>query len=87
MTDLTTLHKNARSLILSLREGLETLEKADEQAGPRQYSTTQIQRSDTTQDSGHTSEGACVQVPQYAVATGLARDLEKKLADLQVTAC
>ena len=32
MTDLTTLHKNARSLILSLREGLETLEKADEQA-------------------------------------------------------
>ena len=35
MTDLTTLHKNARSLILSLREGLETLEKADEQAGPQ----------------------------------------------------
>ena len=32
MTDLATLHKTARSLILNLREGLETLEKADEQA-------------------------------------------------------
>lgn len=31
MTDLATLHKTARSLILSIREGLETLEKADEQ--------------------------------------------------------
>lgn len=55
MTDLSSLHKTARSLILALREGLETLEKGDEQ------------------------------VPVYGQATGLSRDLQKKLTDLQRT--
>ncbi|KAL3147673.1 hypothetical protein ABBQ32_002426 [Trebouxia sp. C0010 RCD-2024] len=52
MSDIKTLHKTARTLILNLRDGLEQLER---------------------------SENA----PHYAVATGLSRQLQQKLSDLQ----
>ncbi|DBB07548.1 TPA: hypothetical protein ACH3X3_009005 [Trebouxia sp. C0006] len=52
MSDIKSLHKTARTLILNLRDGLEQLER---------------------------SENA----PHYGVATGLSRQLQQKLFDLQ----
>lgn len=52
MSDIKTLHKTARTLILSLRDGLEQLERSEN-------------------------------VPHYGAATGLSRQLQQKLSDLQ----
>lgn len=52
MSDIKSLHKTARTLILNLREGLEQLERSDS-------------------------------APLYGAATGLSRQLQQKLSDLQ----
>ena len=78
MGELQTLHKTARSLILSLREGVEQLERAE------QVDAGQLSWMACPFDTASHQKPCCAQVNhQYAQATGLAQQLRGRLLDLQ----
>ena len=74
MSDIKTLHKTARTLILNLRDGLEQLERS-ENVSDQKITLCDVQANPNS---------ICTpQAPHYGVATGLSRQLQQKLSDLQ----
>ncbi len=82
MSDIKSLHKTARTLILNLRDGLEQLERSENVSDLVTYSAQTgllASKAATVMHNRLCTE----QAPHYGVATGLSRQLQQKLFDLQ----
>ena len=77
MSDIKTLHKTARTLILNLRDGLEQLERSENVSDD--YASLQC----SWRNRRFSVNIWTIQAPHYGVATGLSRQLQQKLSDLQ----
>lgn len=82
MSDIKSLHKTARTLILNLRDGLEQLERSENVSDLVAYSSSEGLLAGKAATFMH-NRLCTEQAPHYGVATGLSRQLQQKLFDLQ----